>query len=178
MVMAASEMGRKGAASRWSKATIEDRLEQSRRMARAREAQEPSTTMPVPQDARTNQILVAGTTDLGHTVSQTKDLWERVNRRMKSDGVPKQQYWNLKFQEWAITLEEIAKDFLASGQPEKCAQVTMMLMKFTKDLAKPAAPSPPPAEHSAEDTANRIDFTAMSEEQLKELAAKSAGQDS
>jgi len=170
MVMTAAEMGRKGAKSRWSKASVEERLEQGRRLARTRE---PTASLPHPQDTRTSEVL--GTTGLGATVSQTVDLWERVNQRMK-DAVPTAQYWQRKFQEYAVTLEEIAKDFHASGQPEKCSQVLMMLMKFTRDLAKPPAP-PPPAEHPAEDTANRIDFTAMSDEQLKAVA-KRAGQDS
>jgi len=171
MVMTAAEMGRKGAKSRWSKASVEERLEQGRRLARTRET---TASLPHPQDTRTSEVL--GTTGLGATVSQTVDLWARVNRRMKG-AAPTAQYWQRKFQEYAVTLEEIARDFHASGQPEKAAQVFMVLMKFTRDLAKPSAP-PPLAEPPAENATNRIDFTAMSDEQLKELAAKRPEQDS
>jgi len=174
MVMTAAEMGRKGAKSRWSKARAEERLEQGRRMADSR-AQEHPPTVPRPQDVRTNQLLVGDGKGLGPAVSKTTDLWARANRRMKED-VPIAQYWQRKFQKYAITLEEIAKDFYDSGQPEKCSQVFMVLMKFTRDLAKPVAP-PPPSEPPAEDATNRIDFTALSDEQLKAVANR-AGQDS
>ena len=156
---------------RWAKASAKERHDEGQRLLQTREH---PATPPRLQDTRTAQVL--GNTDLGATVSQTVDIWERVNQRMK-DAAPTAMYWNRKFQEYAATLEEIAKDFHASGQPEKATQVFMVLLKYTKDLGKPEEP-PKAVDDSAEDTANRIDFTAMSDEQLKELAAKRNRQDS
>jgi hypothetical protein len=56
-----------------------------------------------------------------------------VKQRVKETDL-KERYWNRKVQEFAITLEEFAKDYHAAGQPEKAVQVFMVLLKHTKKL--------------------------------------------
>jgi hypothetical protein len=81
-------------------------------------------------------------------------------------------YWNRKQLQYALTLEEFAKDFAANGQVQEATQIHLVLYGKTKELAL-AEGIQPPAGLSPEDEAQiEAQVAAMRDEELERAAEK------
>jgi hypothetical protein len=120
---------------------------------------------PQTQDTRTAQVFGSPVFPNGK-VPRRPDIWRRVQRRLKAEPDVPSGDWNRKQRQYALTLEEFAKDFAANGQVKEATQIHLVLYRKTKELAL-AEGMQGPAGLSAEDEARiEASVAAMSDEEL------------
>ena len=127
--------------------------------------------LPRLQDTRTAQVL-GKTSGLAQQEpipqAQQIGIWERVDQRMAEQGIgTPTDYWGQCLLKYISALELYAQDYDDAGQTEKAVQISMVLLKHTKEIflaITPESASQPSAEELA---AMEAEVAAMSDEELE-----------
>jgi hypothetical protein len=104
--------------------------------------------VPRTQDTRTSQVFGPPVLPNGKP-PRRPDIWKRVRQRLRAEIDAPSGYWNRKQRQYALTLEEFAKDFTATGHVKEATQIYLVLYGKTQPLAvtegirEPCCASPP-----------------------------------
>ena len=89
---------------------------------------------PRTQDTRTAQVFGPPVFPKGKP-PRRPDTWRRVQRRlMKETDVPS-GYWDRKHRQYALRLEDFAKDFIGNGHIKEATQIYLVLYGKTQPPA-------------------------------------------
>jgi hypothetical protein len=94
------------------------------------------------------------------------DIWRRVQWRLKADTEAPSGYWNRKQRQYALTLEEFAKDFTATGPRQEATQIYPVLYGTTQPLAVTEGMREPSCISREEEARIQAEVAAMSDEEL------------
>jgi hypothetical protein len=94
------------------------------------------------------------------------DIWRRVQRRLRAEVDAPSGYWNRKQRQYALTLEEFAKDFTATGHVKEATQIHLVLYGKSQLLAVTEGMREPPGLSPEEEARIEAEVAAMSDEEL------------
>jgi hypothetical protein len=86
---------------------------------------------------------------------------------LKAETEAPSGYWNRKQRQYALTLEEFAREFAANGQVKEATQIHLVLYGKTKELALAECLREPAGPSAAEEARIEAEVGAMSNEELE-----------
>jgi len=90
----------------------------------------------------------------------------RVRQRLRAETDAPSGYWNRKQRQYALTLEEFAKDFTAMGHVKEATQIYLVLYGKTQPLAVAEGMREPSGVSPEEEARIRAEVEAMTDEEL------------